>query len=230
MITGMPANAQWWAGGIKGEGPQVSRTLDVDGFEGITLAFNATIYLTQGDRYSVRVEGQENIIDNIETDVRGGHWKIEFDERVGRHEKLTLWITMPTLNEASISGSGDIRGETPFRNLGDVKIGISGSGDIRMELEAERVNTGISGSGDIRLNGSTGAHEVHISGSGDIDAQDLRSRDTRVHISGSGDCRVHASENLKVSTSGSGDVYYAGRPGVSARVSGSGKVEPMQNN
>lgn len=226
----LPANAQWWAGGMKGEGPQITKTLDVDDFEGITLAFNATVYLTQGNTYSVKVEGQENIINNIETEVSDGHWKIKFDENVGRHDKLTLWITMPTLNKAAISGSGAIKGETAFRNLNEVAVGISGSGDIELEMEARAVNTGISGSGDIRLRGSTTAHQVKISGSGDVDAVDLQSNETSVRISGSGDCRVHASENLKVSTSGSGDVYYRGRPAVSAKVSGSGEVQPARNN
>lgn len=230
LVVSLPANAQWWAGGMKGEGPQVTKTLDVDDFEGITLAFNATVYLTQGNTYSVKVEGQENIINNIETDVRGGHWKIKFDENVGRHEKLTLWITMPTLNQASISGSGTIKGETAFRNLDEVEVSISGSGDIELELDANTVNTGISGSGDIQLQGGSTTHKIRISGSGDVDAADLRSQETAVRISGSGDCRVHAENMLEVSTSGSGDVYYTGRPGVSAKVSGSGKVEPMRNN
>ncbi len=226
----LAANAQWWAGGMKGEGPQVVKTLDVDNFKGITLAFSATVYLTQGDTYSVKVEGQENIIDNIETEVRDGHWKIKFDENVGRHDKLTLWITMPTLNKAAISGSGALKGETVFRDLNEVDVSISGSGDIQLELEANSVNTRISGSGDIRLRGSATAHRVKISGSGDVDTVDLRSQETSVRISGSGDCRVHAEESLEVSTSGSGDVYYSGRPRVSAKVSGSGEVQPVRNN
>lgn len=223
MIT-TTALAQW--GGIRGEGPKVKKTLQVNDFDGIGLSFNATVYLRQGNRHSVEVEGQENIIDNIETDVKNGIWKIEFDENVRRHEGVTLWITMPTLTEASISGSGTIAGETPFKNLGDVKVGISGSGDIRLNLDARDIDTNISGSGDIELAGTAQNHQIRISGSGDISAYDLRTRNCRVRISGSGDCSVYAEEDLDISTSGSGDVYYAGRPRVKAKISGSGEVEP----
>lgn len=217
--------AQSWMG-IRGEGPEVTRRIDVENFDGFTLAVNARLEVTQGSNRSVEVEGQENIIDNILTKVKNGHWKIKFDKNVRRHDGLTIRITMPRLNEASISGSGSIEGRTPFTGLGDLQIGISGSGDIDLDVEAANLQTSISGSGDIRLGGSANRHEVRISGSGDIDAGDLKAAACQVRISGSGDAVVNASEDLQVTTSGSGDVYYYGRPRVKAKVSGSGDIEP----
>jgi hypothetical protein len=222
LTSALPA--QSW-NGIRGEGPQVTRQLDVDDFDGFTLAINARVQITQGSARSVEVEGQENIIDNIVTDVRDGRWKIKFDQNVRRHDGLTIRITMPRLQEASISGSGSIEGQGPFTGLDDLQIGISGSGDIDLDVEAADIRTSISGSGDIRLGGSANRHEVRISGSGDVHAAELNAKDCQVRISGSGDAEVNASDMLEVSTSGSGDVYYRGRPRVKAKVSGSGKVE-----
>lgn len=227
LLFSTSLGAQWWRGGISGEGPKVNKTLNIAKFEGFTMAVSGKVYVRQGSEQSVKVEGQQNIIDNLKTEVSGGQWKIGFEKSVSRHEGLTFWITVPTLNRAAISGSGSIIGESAFRNVGNFEAAISGSGNIQLELEASgEVSSSISGSGDIRLSGTAHNHTIHISGSGDVDGSNLRSQACEVHISGSGDCQVYADEDLTVSSSGSGDVYYRGRPRVKARVSGSGKVEP----
>jgi hypothetical protein len=224
MATSVAAQ-NWNWGGIRGEGPVVKETLDVDDFNAVTLAFSGNVYLQQGNTQSVVVEAQKNIIENIETEVRNGHWKIKFDKSVRKHDRVKIFITVPTLTEANISGSGDIDSEGKFTGLGDFKSRISGSGDINMDIEAKDVTSTISGSGGIKLSGSADAIDIQISGSGDVYAEDLQVVDCRVKISGSGDSRVHATGSLEVRVSGSGDVRYKGGPKVTAKVSGSGDVE-----
>ena len=217
----------WWKSGITGEGPSVKQALDVSDFDDFSLNISATVHVRQG-RHDVQIEGQQNIIDNIITEVSGGSWKIKYDRPVRRANDVTIWITMPTLEGAHVSGSGSILGEGTFTGLDDVVVSISGSGDIDMGLESRNLSSSISGSGDIVVRGSTGSHDIHISGSGDVEAFDMKAQDVDVHISGSGDVEVHAEGDLVINTSGSGDVVYTGRPRVKARVSGSGDVSPRE--
>lgn len=218
----------WWGNGIKGEGPIVKKTLKVADFKGFVLATSGNVYLRQGSNQSVEVESHQNIIDNIVTDLEEGIWKIKFKNPVSRYDKFNVYITVPTLTKAAISGSGDIKGETPFKGLGAVTLSISGSGDLMMEVEGESVDAKISGSGDINVKGKAKSLKAAISGSGDIVAEYLNVADAAVSISGSGDVSVNASENLNVQTSGSGDVSYRGRPRVQSRVSGSGSLTSKQ--
>ncbi len=220
-------SAQDWGWGIKGEGPKVKKALNVSSFDGFTLAIGGNVYLTQGNTPSVTIEAQQNIIDNIVTDVADKHWKIRFDKNVRNHDGVKIWITIPTLDKAYISGSGDIIGETKFIGLNNLVTGISGSGDIKLEIEAKAVDGKISGSGNVKLGGSANAISIGISGSGDFYADALAVQEATVSISGSGNAMVNASESLQVKVSGSGDVKYKGRPKVNAKVSGSGDVESM---
>ncbi len=215
----------WSLTGLSGEGKKVTKELNVDDFDAVGLSISAQVFLTQGVTQSVRIEAQQNIIDNIRTEVEEGKWKIRFDQNVRRHEGITIWITVPTLTEASISGSGDIIGETPFTGLSDFFTGVSGSGNIDLNIEATNVESSISGSGDIRLSGKCQSLNVKISGAGDVTASELYTHVADVKISGSGDVSVNADEKLDVSISGSGDVHYSGNAKVSAKVSGSGDVK-----
>ncbi len=226
-VTSAAAQNWNWGSGIRGEGPTVKETLNVGNFQAFTLAFSGNVYVRQGNRQSVEVEAQKNIIDNIRTDVSDGHWKIRFDQSVRKYDGIKIYITVPTLTEANISGSGDIIGEGTFTGLQDFKTRVSGSGDVSMALEAQTITSSISGSGDIKLSGRANQLDIQTSGSGDVHAENLETVDCTVRISGAGDCRVHATGSLNVRVSGSGDVRYKGSPSVQLKVSGSGNVRTL---
>jgi uncharacterized protein YaiE (UPF0345 family) len=224
ILTATLSAQNWWKSGIKGEGPTVERNLQLNNFEGITLAFSGNVYLKQGSSQSVKVVGQQNIIDNIKTDVSNGHWKIGFDRPVRNHDKLEIYITIPTLNKAVVSGSGNISSEGKFSASGDAYVGVSGSGNVSLNLSASSIETKISGSGNINLDGSTNDMSIQISGSGNVRAYELAAANCSVSISGSGGAKVNVNDDLSVRISGSGDVFYKGRPRVKSKVSGSGDV------
>ncbi len=213
-----------WGSGITGEGSAVTENWDLSSFDGIALSVNADVYLTQGSSQSIKVSGQKNILDNIERNVKDDVWKIKFKERVKKHEELKIWITIPDLTKVAVAGSGDVKGENTFRDLGDLNLAVAGSGDINLSFEAGDVNTSISGSGDISLAGSAKSNNIAISGAGDISAFDLRTSSCNISIAGSGDCQVNASNNLDVTIAGSGDVVYVGSPKVTKKIAGSGGV------
>lgn len=220
------ACAQNWSSGpgISGEGPKVTKTLDLASFDGLALAISADVMVRQGSTQSVKIEAQQNIIDNLKKEVKDGVWKIGFEKNVKKSESVKIWVTVPTLEQLSISGSGSIIGESRFTNLNDLSLAISGSGNLKLDADSKNLSVAISGSGDMELAGSTGASTMKISGSGDIAAFDLNTRTCEVKISGSGDSSINVSESLDVAIAGSGDVYYKGRPSVRSKVSGSGEV------
>lgn len=214
-----------WDKGIKGEGPIVTKTLELDNFTGFELSLSANVELMKGSTQSVRVEGQQNIIDNIETDVQNGFWKIEFDKNVSNHKDLKIYITLPTVDKIQVSGSGDIIGKSKFTGLDKLRLAISGSGNIDIEAETKTLECKISGSGGIEVAGTSNTQEIAISGSGDVNSYNLITNSCTVKVSGSGDCKVHATESLEVNVVGSGDVYYKGKPNsVRSKVMGSGDV------
>lgn len=225
ILVPMLTEAQSWKGSIRGEGEVVKRTLDIDPFEAVSLGFSGDIILTQGNTQKVEVEAQANIIENIKTDVSGGKWRVNYKKGVKQSKPVKVYITLPRLTGAGISGSGSMWTTGKFTNLGDLETYISGSGDLRLGIDADDIEAHISGSGTISLEGSGQVLDVHISGSGDVHAMDLQVQNCEVSISGSGDAGVYASNELNVRISGSGDVTYKGdAQKVRSSVSGSGDV------
>jgi len=220
------AQSQHW-GSIKGEGKVVTQEIKLDPIHGINLSFDGDVTLIQGSTQKIIIEGQQNIIDNIKRDVHNGHWNIEFDKNVKDAEDVKIAITVPTLDEVGLCGSGSITSSNKFTGLNDLDISISGSGDVHFGYEGKKTELNLSGSGEATLEGTTTSLEINISGSGDVTAKDLVASDCDISISGSGDAAVNVNGDLKTAISGSGDVTYKGSASVNASISGSGTITKM---
>lgn len=226
LILGLFSNIQTKAQ-IVGEGASVTQKVDLQTITGIGLGIAADVYLTQGSKQEITIKAQKNIIEVIKKEVRNGSWNIEFDKKVQNHDDIKIYITLATIKDLSIGGSGSIIGEEKFTNLGDLNLSIGGSGDIKLNAEAKDISCSIGGSGEIELAGSGDDISISIGGSGDIEAFDMAVKNCDISASGSGDINVNASEKLNVSLVGSGDVNYKGNPKVSSSIVGSGEVEKV---
>lgn len=209
---------------------QNRETRDVGDFDEITMKIGGTVYVTQGDKNEVILEGSDRSLEEVRVNVKGGELVIE--SRKNRwwstsRTKLDVYVTVKELKGVTVSGSGDIVGQTVIKT-DDFRCAISGSGDIEMELDARRIDNRISGSGNIELSGSAESGKLSISGSGKLLAEDMKVDDFEVRISGSGRGSITVYGELDVRISGSGSVYYGGKPtGINSSVSGSGKVRKI---
>ncbi|NOY38480.1 MAG: DUF2807 domain-containing protein [Chlorobi bacterium] len=208
---------------------QKKETRNVTFFTRVGLAIAGDLYLTQGDKTEVILEGPEGLLKEIKTDVDGDLLRIKYKSWGPHRGKVNIYITMHDIEGLSVSGSGNIKTQTPIEAK-KLSLAVSGSGNIRMDdLDAKDISAKISGSGNINLSGKNeaGSLDVAISGSGDINCAGLPAGDVNVRISGSGDVRVYATKHLKAAVAGSGGIQYKGTPVVDAKVSGSGKVRPV---
>lgn len=210
---------------VKGSGPIVTQEFVLPSISAVGLNIDANVVLTRGDSQIVRITGQQNIINNIEKYVTpDGYWNIGYYNNVKNHAGITIYLTTPTIDYATISGSGSIQTTNSFTDSTNVYLSISGSGSIFMNTHAHIIQSFISGSGQIELGGSAYEHQIDISGSGGIRAYNLSTINTYVKISGSGNSQVWATAYLDVNISGSGSVYYLGTPQINVNISGSGGI------
>lgn len=203
---------------------------NVDNFNKVSLGVAADLYLTQGNTTSLSIEGDEDDLEEIITEVRNHTLVIRRKSNFhwfSWNDKVKIYLTVPEINAISLGGSGKILGTNQIHS-DDLDISVSGSGHVDMEVNAERLSQNVSGSGSIELSGKSNEVELRISGSGNVDAEDLQADNYDVRISGSGRCRIYVMKSIMANISGSGHVYYRGNPDkVISNVSGSGKVRTL---
>ncbi|WP_129714740.1 head GIN domain-containing protein [Pedobacter sp. SYP-B3415] len=192
------------------DGNQKTEIRSVQSFTGIESNGASPVYVTYGEELKVEVRGSANLLKHFQSRVAGRQLVLGFEGVSLQRSDVSVYVTMPEMERAALSGSGTME--------------IEGSFPAKEQFKAE-----ISGSGEIRLNGDmkTKSLVVDLSGSGAAYLENLDSEKAEVQISGSGSLHCRISDLLKARISGSGDVYYYGNPTVDSRISGSGKTRKM---
>ena len=213
---------------VNGSGDLITETREVSGFDSIDLSGSGEVIVTQGGSESLAVETDDNVMEHVETEVRGGTLHLGFEEGFNLIDptRLIFTVGVDDLSELSVSGSGSV--ESEGLDTDRFNVTVSGSGDVQIaDLTADSVEAKISGSGNVDLAGEAATQDVTISGSGKYRAGDLASESVEVSISGSGQATVWATESLDSNISGSGSVDYYGRPSIDTSGSGSGQINSL---
>lgn len=206
-------------------------TRKVSGFSGITSSGSYNVFITMGNTESLRLEGNTEVISQIETIVDNGVLKIRNKKQMNLRNwnnggKVSIYINAKTLNSIILNGSGDIEvsGLVKAKQLSNT---ISGSGSISLGIDAKDYAATISGSGKIRVKGKAENAKITVSGSGDFEGKSLHISNASAKVSGSGDISLAADKNLEAVMSGSGNIRYSGNANVKSTKSGSGSISKM---
>lgn len=201
-------------------------TRDLKGFTKVNFGVAGNLYINIGSDFKIVLEGENNVLRDIITEVSGGRLVIKKENwHLRMNEKVDVYITMPEINGLGVSGSGRAEIKDAVK-AGDLSLSVSGSGKIYTNnLDVRNLDCSISGSGDIIPgNGTAAKGDISISGSGNYSGESLKIGLLTTSISGSGNASCNVTESLEAHVSGSGNITYSGNPKVDARVSGSGKV------
>ncbi len=206
-------------------------TRQVSGFSGISSSGSFNVYITMGNTESLRLEGDPEVLKEIETNVEDGVLKIRNKKgsknfNWGNNSKVNIYINAKSLSSLALSGSGNIKVEGVVK-ANQLSNALSGSGGISLNMDVKSYTGTISGSGEIKVKGKADNAKISVNGSGDFEGDGLRTSVANVKISGSGDVSVNADKTLNVGMSGSGNVRYGGKAEVNSTASGSGHISKL---
>lgn len=233
VLASLPVMAQWgpWEK-VEGNGRVQKENRQVGNFTAISSSGSWDVMVAYGESGSIQVEGDENLLEYIETKVDDGKLLIRARKsyNLRSKNKITIYVSLTRLTGVSLSGSGDILGDGKFSNEGTTEFKLSGSGKIRMGIhKIKTAELAISGSGNISLSGSANTVNIRISGSGNADCSSLITENAAAHVSGSGNIKINANSRIEASISGSGNISYQGAASdITKRVSGSGRLVKSQ--
>jgi len=173
-----------------GSGDLATETRQVGDFDSIEAsdAVNVELTVESGAETSVSVTYDDNLIDQIVTDVRGSTLEISIEGSVstiggGRF----VAVTVGSLETIAVSGAVDVRGrgqldsyelvasgasDVDFGDLDatDVTIEVSGASDVTLHA-SESVTGEVSGASDVIVEGDPSSVRVETSGASDFDVR-----------------------------------------------------------
>jgi hypothetical protein len=210
---------------IEGSGNKTTQTRPAGGFDRVELYGVGRLIVRQTGTESLTIEGDDNIVPVIKSDVSGGTLRIglENNQNIRPRVPLVFNVTANVLSGLYLSGAGSV--EADDIRADDFETRLSGAGSTHLgNLTAASLKVVLSGAGDFTLSGNTSTQEVTLTGAGSYRAGDLLSRNASVRASGAGSATVRVSDHLNASLSGVGSIRYYGSPMVQQHKSGVGSI------
>ncbi len=190
---------------IKGSGVIRTEERNASDFTGVDVGGVFQVEIIAGKDFSVAVEGDDNLLQYITTEVNGGVLHIETTERINSESPLRILISAPDIESINASGAS--------------KISLAGVKNSSLEIDT-------SGASKLKVEGETGDIRVEVSGASSIDAESLKAKTAEVEASGASSVRVFVTDRLVSDASGASKVSYTGNPSsVEKNTSGASSVQ-----
>lgn len=167
-IFGAITGTLYAAGNEKNE--NVSEVRKVEAFSSIEVTSVATIYFTQSNTYSFKIEGLEKYVKTTTSVVKDGCLVIGFknnNER-NRNKGVTIYLSAPDLKEVEFTGVGSFNCDKPLK-LDDVKFQVEGVGKVNVkDLKCRSLKVGLEGVGKANIHVNCDYLSAHLDGVGHV--------------------------------------------------------------
>lgn len=218
---------------LKGSGEKVREERLLSPFSKINLSDRINLYIIQDSCERVIIEGGENLVPYIVTEVSDGELVIRDDNRCNWvrsfKKEINVYLHCRTLREISYSGAGDIEAlntvtaDTLEFNFWD------GSGCIKMNVDCQMLKVHChTGCGDAEISGTAANAYYYTRSNGAIRCKDLKAEHVIMDVKGTNDSYVYASQSIYAYIGYTGNVYYAGHPAeVNSVITERGRLIPL---
>ncbi|MBB6609552.1 DUF2807 domain-containing protein [Pontibacter sp. Tf4] len=211
---------------VKGNGNLQTQTRKVSDFNGIKVSGGFAVEIEQGNTESLKIEAEENLMDNIKTQVKNGVLHIYTEGSINSRKGMKAYITVKDLNKIDISGGVKVTGLSKLK-AGDFQLDMSGGSNVKLDIEAKKIFSNMSGASKVVLTGRADELKLDMSGASSVNTQDLIAKRVKVSTSGASSVKVHATDNLVVNASGASHVAYAGSPKIEAETTAASRISKL---
>ena len=198
-----------------------------ENFDKVRGSAGLDVFLTKGNENKITVEADENLLDNIETEVRNGKLYITTNENIGRSKSKKIYVTYESLISVEASSGADVIGNSVLKSE-YITLDSSSGADLEIEVNAREVRAESSSGADLKVSGTAIKLIADASSGSDIKAKDLIVTNCNADASSGADITVNVKGKIEADASSGGDVKYYGNPeAVRTRDGVSGSVRKM---
>lgn len=199
---------------------------DVKDFNALSVSSAFQVEISVGSTESLEIEAEDQYINDIITEVRGGTLIIRLREsRDTRRmrESPKAYLTVKSLERINASGAVALKTRDVLKGR-KLDLELSGASVLNIEMEVDELYLEASGACVINLEGEAKEQVVKTSGATVYRAYDLESENADIRVSGAGSANVYVTGKLDVHASGASSVRYRGGASVSADSSGASSI------
>lgn len=187
----------------------------VSSYDGVKVSTGVEVFIRQGGTQSVTVEADEDDIEDLITEVKGGTLSIFFENRSSfwnwDQRSATVYVTVTDIKLVRSSSGSDVTGESVL--VSDyLEVESSSGSDLKLHVKAKTLKAESSSGSDMVLSGEADFFEASSSSGSDLEAIGLTARKARLRASSGSDLSATVTDDIEADASSGSDITYSGRP------------------
>src|SRR5215217_2537952 len=134
-------------GGVQGSGNKQTEKRNAADFNAIEVGGIFEVEVVAQKDFSVEVEADDNLLQYIKTEVRGGTLEISSEKRISPKGPIRIRISAPNIENLQVSGVSKLS----LTNVKNDSLKVDASGASKIKVDGETGNLEVELSGASRL-------------------------------------------------------------------------------
>lgn len=176
--------------------------------------------ITRGNNFSVRLEGDENDLDDVYLSQTGDELEIRYGKNTDwwksrkLKDKVKVFIEMPELEYLKATGACD--GEIRDFTEADMSLELDGASKLWADVTVQYLEVDLEGASELTLVGSGDDLKADLVGASELNAYNYSVDDAEVNVSGASTAKVYVKNELEADASGASKIRYRGNARVTS--------------
>jgi hypothetical protein len=200
---------------IEGSGNVITKDITVKSFDELIASGVFNLLLSQGDKESLKIEADDNLMDLFIIENNGSTLTIKMKKNSNFNSKkqLKVYVTFKTLKSMDLGMVGGTSSDEKLK-FADLKLKNQSVGSVSLNMTLQTLNMENQSVGSVKLEGSAENAVVKNNSVGSINAGNFVVQKMDIENNGVGSATVNAEKELKYSDSFLGKVSNRGNATV----------------
>ena len=200
---------------IEGSGNVITKDISVKSFDELDASGVFNLQLSQGDKETLRIEADDNLMDLFIIENEGSTLKIKMKKNSNFNSKkqLKVYVTFKNLKSMDLGMVGGTSSDEKLK-FTDLKLKNQSVGSVSLNMTLQTLNMENQSVGSVKLEGSAENAIVKNNSVGSINAGNFVVQKMDIENNGVGSATVNAEKELKYSDSFLGKVSNKGNATV----------------
>ncbi len=200
---------------IEGSGNVITKDITVKSFDELNASGIFNLLLSQGDKETVKIEAEDNLMDLFIVENEGSTLKISMkkNSNFNSKKKLKVYVTFKNLKSMKLGMVGGTSSDEKLK-FTDLKLKNQSVGSVDLNMTLQTIHLENESVGTLKLEGSADNAVVKSNSVGSIQAGNFVVQKMEIDNNGVGSATVNAEKELKMSDSFLGKVSNKGNATV----------------
>ncbi|MCT4663872.1 MAG: DUF2807 domain-containing protein [Flavobacteriales bacterium] len=210
LVSCASNTSEWF--GIEGNHHVVTQERNIqEPFTKIKVSSGIEVFFTESAQTSLRVIADENIQENLITEVKDQTLHIYNKKMVRNVEKKEVYLSAPSITDVLVTSGAYFKSKNILKEQKLYAKATSGAG-IEIEIDNSFLGATANSGASLEVAGKTEKSDLRATSGSSIRAKNLQTENLSAHANSGASIKIHVNKKIEAKATSGGSIKYYGKP------------------